>query len=379
MAKNRKANVKSEAAKAKSKPKPKAKATVKAKPTVKATVKATVKPTVKPTVKAEAKVKVAAVDPPRPPRPPADKAPEHRSKPARKRTKVAFVGLGLMGAPMAFPILRAGFPLQVWNRTADKAKDLVTEGATLAPTPAAAARGADVVIVMVADDAALDMVLFGEEGLSRGLKRGAVVVNCSTTSPGMGFRAGTALRSLSVRFLEAPIMRSVYAAREGQLQMLVGGTADDFARARSVLEVLASDIHYVGDVGRAATLKLACNILVAALTQAFAEYFVVARKSGVPFETMMSVLHAGPLDSQVLRDAEQTVVNPGARPNFYLRHMLKDLNLALELAQQLDVPTPLAAATRQILAAANNLGHGNRDFGAIVELMAQWAAVPIRG
>jgi len=301
---------------------------------------------------------------------------------AKKRTKVGFVGLGLMGAPMAANLLKAGFPLQVWNRTADRADALVAQGATKAVTPAAAARGADFVVVMVADDAALDSVVFGEEGLSRGMKRGAVLINCSTTSPGMSFRTATALRSLSVRYLEAPVMRSVQAAREGKLQVLIGGSAEDFEKAKPVLAAIASDInqiHHIGEIGKAATMKLACNLLVAALMQVFTEYFVLARKAGIPFETMMEVLHAGPLDSQLFRYAEQTVVNPGGRPNFYLRHMLKDVNLTLELARQLDVPLPLTAAVRQMLAAAKNLGRGDEDFAAVLDMMAGWAAVPVRG
>ena len=298
---------------------------------------------------------------------------------AKKRTKVGFVGLGLMGAPMAASLLKAGFLLQVWNRSPEKAESLVVEGAVRAPTPAEAARGADFVVVMVADDAALDSVLFSEEGLSRGLKRGAILINCSTTSPGLGYRAATALRSLSVRYLEAPVMRSVQAAREGKLQMLVGGSRDDFAKAKPVLDVLASDIHHIGDVGKAATMKLACNLLAADIMQAFAEYFVLARKSGIPFEMMMEVLHAGPLDSPLLRYAEQMIVNPGGRPSFFLKHMLKDMNLALEMSRQMDVPVPVTAAARQMLTAAKNLGHGDSDFGALIELMAGWSGVAVRG
>jgi len=298
---------------------------------------------------------------------------------ARKRTKVGFVGLGLMGAPMAASLLKAGFPLQVWNRTPEKAEALASEGAVRASTPAAAARGADFVVVMVADDAALDSVIFGEEGLSRGMKRGAILVNCSTTSPGLGFRAATALRSLSVRYLEAPVMRSVPAAREGKLQLLVGGSRDDFAKARPVLDALAGDIHYVGEIGKATALKLSLNVLVATLMQAFTEFFVLARKSGVPFETMMEVLHAGPLDCQMFRYAEQAVVNPGGRPSFHLKHVLKDANLALEAARQMDVPVPITSAVRQLLVAARNLGHGDEDFAALLDVMAAWAGVPVRG
>jgi 3-hydroxyisobutyrate dehydrogenase-like beta-hydroxyacid dehydrogenase len=298
---------------------------------------------------------------------------------AKKRVKVGFVGLGLMGAPMAANVLKAGFPLRVWNRTADKAEPLAAAGAGRAATATDAARGADFVIVMVADDTALDSVLFGENGLSRGLKRGAVLVNCSTTSPAMSFRAATALRSISVRYIEAPVMRSVQAAREGKLQMLVGGNRDDFAKAEPVLKAMASDIHYIGEIGKASTLKLALNLVMATMMQVFAEYFVLARKTGIPFETMMDVLKAGPLDSQLFRYAEQTVVNPGGRPSFLLKHMLKDVNLAMDLARQMDVPVPLTSEVRQMLVSAKNLNRGDEDFAALIDLMAGWAAVPMRG
>jgi 3-hydroxyisobutyrate dehydrogenase-like beta-hydroxyacid dehydrogenase len=298
---------------------------------------------------------------------------------AKKRMKVGFVGLGLMGAPMAGNVLKAGFPLRIWNRTADKAEPLVAAGAVRAATATDAARGADFVIVMLADDNALDSVLFGETGLSRGLKRGAVLVNCSTTSPAISFRAATALRSISVRYLEAPVMRSVQAAREGKLQMLVGGSREDFQKAEPLLKAVASDIHYIGDVGKAATLKLALNLVVATMIQSFAEYFVLARKAGIPFETMMDVLKVGPLDSQLFRYAEQSVVNPGARPSFYLKHALKDVNMAMDLARQVDVPMPLTSEVRQILVAAKNLNRGDEDFAALLDLMAGWSGVPMRG
>jgi 3-hydroxyisobutyrate dehydrogenase-like beta-hydroxyacid dehydrogenase len=298
---------------------------------------------------------------------------------AKKRAKVGFVGLGLMGAPMAANLVKAGWPLRVWNRAADKAEPLVAAGAIKVPTATDAARGADFVIVMVADDNALDSVLFGDAGLSRGLKRGAVLVNCSTTSPAMSYRAATALRGISVRYLEAPVTRSVQAARDGKLQMLIGGSREDFQKAEAILKAMASDIHYIGEIGKAETLKLALNLLAANMVQAFAEYFVLARKTGVPFETMMEVLKVGPLDSQLFRYMEQMVVNPGARPSFYLRHMLKDVNLALDLARQLDVPVPLTAGVRQMLTAAKNLGKGDEDFAALLELMAGWSGVPVRG
>jgi 3-hydroxyisobutyrate dehydrogenase len=298
---------------------------------------------------------------------------------AKKRTKVGFVGLGLMGAPMAANVLKAGYPLLVWNRTADKAAALEAAGATRTAIPSEAARGADFVLVMVSDDTALDNVLFGDDGLSRGLKRGAMLINCSTSSPAMSYRAATALRSLSVRYIEAPVMRSVQAAREGKLQMLVGGSRDDFAKAEPLLKAMASDIHYIGEVGKAATMKLACNLLVAVLMQAYSEYFVLARKAGIPFETMMEGLKVGPMDSQLFRYMEQVVVNPGARPSFFLKHMVKDVNLAQDLARNMEVPLPLTGLVRQMLMAAKNLGRGDEDFATMLDLMAQWAGVPVRG
>jgi 3-hydroxyisobutyrate dehydrogenase-like beta-hydroxyacid dehydrogenase len=298
---------------------------------------------------------------------------------AKKRSKVGFVGLGLMGTPMAQNLLKAGFPLAVWNRTPEKADALASAGAVKAATAASAARGADFLIVMVADDPALDSVIFGDEGLARGVKRGATIINCSTTSPGLSFRAATALRSLGVHYLEAPVMGSVQAAREGKLQILVGGSRDDFEKSKPVLAAMGEQSHYIGEIGKGATLKLALNLLCATMVQGFAEFFVISRKAGVPFETMMEVLHAGPLESPIFRYVEQSVVNPGGRPNFYLKHMMKDMNLAGDLARQLDVPMPEATAVRQILVAAKNQGHAEDDFTAILDTMAAWSGVALRG
>ncbi|MCX5649155.1 MAG: NAD(P)-dependent oxidoreductase [Planctomycetota bacterium] len=297
---------------------------------------------------------------------------------AKKRTKVGFVGLGLMGTPMAECLLKAGYLLTVWNRTPGKMEPLAAAGAKKAVSPAAVAKGADFVVVMVADDGALDNVLFDEEGLSRGMKRSSLLINCSTTSPAMSWRAATALRSLKVHYLEAPVMWSVSAAQEGKLQVLVGGSRNDFARAKPILDALGT-VHYVGEVGKGATMRIACSVMVAAMMQTFAEAFVLARKAGVPFETMMEILHAGPVESPLYRIAEQTIVNAGGRPNFYLKHMVKDLNLATDLARQLDVPLPLASQVRQMFTIVKNLGKGNDDFSSVLEVMAAWSGVALRG
>jgi len=297
---------------------------------------------------------------------------------AKKRTKVAFIGLGLMGSAMAERLLKAGYPLQVWNRTAEKVEPLVAAGAKRAATPATAARGADIVIVMVADDAAVDAVIFGEDGLSRGMKRRSVLINCSTTSPSISYRASTALRSLNISYLEAPVLRSIQAAREGKLQILVAGARDHFAKAKPVLQALGKDIHYVGATGKASTLKIGANILMAGMLQAFTEFFTVTRKAGIPFESVMEVLNASALNSEVFRNAEQAVVNPAARTTFYLRHFVKDVNLATDLARQMDVPVPATALARQLLVTAKNLGHGDEDYTTMVDLMAAWAGVPVR-
>jgi len=298
---------------------------------------------------------------------------------AKKRTKVGFVGLGLMGTPMAERVLKAGYPLSVWNRTEDKARALAAQGAKTAPSPAAAARGADFVIVMVSDDAALDSVLFGDEGIARAMKRGAVLINCSTTSPGMSYRAATAIRSMSVRYIEAPVMWSVQAAREGKLQVIVGGSRDDFVKAQPILEVFGKPVHYVGELGKGATMILASNLMLAAMMQVFAEFFVLCRKAGIPFETMMEVLHAAPVESPLYGFAEQAVVNPGGRPNLYLKHMLKDVNMACDLGRQLDVPLPLTSEVRYLLTCAKNLGRGEEDFTSVLDVMAGWSGVQMRG
>jgi len=297
---------------------------------------------------------------------------------AKKRTRIGFIGLGLMGKSMAEKLLEAGYLLTVWNRTAGKADSLVADGARWAHFPVDVAPGAKFIIVMVADDAALDSVLFGEHGLARGVKRGAVVINCSTTSPAISYRAVNALGGKQVEYLEAPVMKSTRAARRGELQILVGGKREVFTKCEPILGVLGKP-HHIGDIGRASAMKLACNLLAATMKQGFAEFFIFAKKAGIPFETAMEVLHDGPVDSPVYRETEQAIVNPGGGVNFYLRHMLKDVNLALDLGRQMDLPLPLAAMTRQMLVTAKNLGRGEKDSSAIVELMAELAGVPVRG
>ncbi|MDP6380028.1 MAG: NAD(P)-dependent oxidoreductase [Phycisphaerae bacterium] len=298
---------------------------------------------------------------------------------AKKRTRIGFIGLGTMGKAMAERLLDAGYLMTVWNRTAEKADSLVEAGARRGHVPMDVAKAAKFVIIMVTDDAALDNVLFGEHGLVRGIKRGTVVINSSTTSPAISYRAARTFSGRGFDYIEAPVTKNASAARQGALQILVGGKREAFTKAKPILETLGKSIHYIGDIGRAGVMKLACNLLAATMQQGFAEFFVFAKKAGIPFETVMEVLHAGPVDSPIYRSTEQAVVNPGGGVNFYLRHMLKDVNLALDLSRQMDLPLPLAAATRQMLVAARNLGRGDKDCSTIVELMAELAGVPVRG
>ncbi|MDK1032226.1 MAG: NAD(P)-dependent oxidoreductase [Planctomycetia bacterium] len=298
---------------------------------------------------------------------------------AKKRTRVGFIGLGLMGKAMAERLLEAGYLLTVWNRTAEKGDSLVADGARRAHVPAEVAKGAKFVITMVSDDSALDNVLFSEHGLARGIRRGGVVINTSRTSRAMSYRSATALSGKGVEYLDAPVLKGPRDAREGALQMLVGGKREVFTRCKPVLEALAESIHYLGDVGRARTMSLACSLLSATMMQGFGEFFVFCRKAGIPFETVMEVLHAGPVDSPIYRSAEQAVVNPGGSVQYYLRHMLKDVNMALEVGRQSDLPLPLGNSTQQMLVVAGNLGRADKDCATIVELMAELSDVPVRG
>jgi 3-hydroxyisobutyrate dehydrogenase len=282
--------------------------------------------------------------------------------------RIGFLGLGIMGSRMAANLARAGFPLSVWTHTPGKAEHWASEhGASACATPAEVARASDIVLSMVVDGEQVAGILLGENGAIVGAHSGLLCVDCSTIAPSDTRMIGAALGERGVRMLDAPVTGSSPRAQDGSLTVMVGGDADDFARAKPLLETMGSLIVHVGELGQGEMLKLINNALGAANAAALAEALLLARATGVDLDAFVEVTSAGSgasaqleLKSTPMREHDYTTL-------FKTAHLLKDVRLCLEESQASGVPFPSAAHARSLLIATVGRGHGEEDYAAIIE------------
>jgi len=278
-------------------------------------------------------------------------------------TKIAFLGLGQMGTPMATRLLAAGHELTVWNRTIERAEPLREAGATVAGAPAEAGRAADVAITMVTDPEALERVVFGPEGLADALGPGRLLLEMSTVGP-------DEVRSIAERLpegvdvVDAPVAGSVPQATEGALKVLAGGSDGAFERARPILETFGS-VRHVGGPGAGAAMKLVVNSTLGAAITAVGEAIALADALGLDRGITLDVLSGSQLGPAVSskRESIQTGAYP---PRFKLSLAAKDLRLVADAAASTGRDLPVAAAARTWLERALAAGAGELDYSAVV-------------
>lgn len=285
------------------------------------------------------------------------------------RPSVGFIGLGLMGEPMARNLLRAGFPLTVWNRTASKADALVREGAKLAANPEGAAAHADVLITIVSDPPALEEVLFGADNKGPGalsrLRPGTTLIDSSTVSPALARQVAAACAKKDIQFLDAPVTGGTWGAEKGELVFMVGGKAEVLERVKPVLEVMGKKWFLLGESGAGQTVKLAMNLLLALEVDALAEALALVTSSGLAAEKLVEVMQSS-MGRAPLLDVKAPLMLKGEFPaSFPLRLMLKDLTLALELARENHTPLPAALAAWDTYTKVNNAATDDPDFAAV--------------
>jgi 3-hydroxyisobutyrate dehydrogenase-like beta-hydroxyacid dehydrogenase len=281
---------------------------------------------------------------------------------------VGFLGLGIMGSRMAANVARAGFPLTVWTHTPGKAAAWASEhGATALDTPAAVAEHSDVVVSMVVDGEQVSTVLLGTDGVIQAARRGLLCVDMSTIGPTDTRRIGAALGERGVGMLDAPVTGSSPRAQEGSLTIMVGGEQESFTRVRPLLESMGRLIAYVGELGQGQMLKLINNSLGAANAAALAEALLLAHATGIDLDALVEVTSAGSgasaqltLKSGPMREHDYTTL-------FKTAHMLKDVRLCLQEAENAGVPFPAAAHARDMLAATVARGHADQDYAAMIE------------
>jgi 3-hydroxyisobutyrate dehydrogenase len=294
------------------------------------------------------------------------------------KANVGFIGLGLMGAPMARNLLRAGFPVTVWNRTPAKADPLVRAGAKLAADPREVAAKAAVLITIVSDPPALEEVLFGSNKQERtgaidSLRPGSVLIDSSTVSPDLARRVAAACAEKSIDFLDAPVTGGTWGAEKGELVFMVGGKAEVLEGVKPVLEAMGKKFFLLGPNGAGQTVKLGMNMLLALEVDALVEALALVTASGVPAQRLIEVLQSSMGRSPLLDVKTPLILKNEFPASFPLRLMHKDMRLALELARQHGIRLPAAEAAYTTYTAVKDAAKDDPDFSAIARFWAKAA------
>jgi 3-hydroxyisobutyrate dehydrogenase len=283
------------------------------------------------------------------------------------KPRVALIGLGLMGSGMARRLLGAGFPLTVYNRTPARVAPLAAEGAHVAASPREAAARAEVVLSMVADDAAARAVWLGEQGALAGVARGTVLVECSTVTVEWIEELAREAAAAGAELLDAPVTGSRTHAAAGELSFLVGGSAAALETARPVLAAMSRAIVHVGPSGRGALLKLVNNFLCGVQAASLAEALALVERSGLDRDKALEVLTSGAPGSPLVKTLAARMTARDYTPNFLLKLMAKDLSYAIGEGRRRGLSLSTAASALGLYEQAIAGGHGEEDFSAMVE------------
>ncbi|HEV2715683.1 MAG TPA: NAD(P)-dependent oxidoreductase [Terriglobales bacterium] len=289
--------------------------------------------------------------------------------------RVAFLGLGIMGRPMAANLVKAGHEVTVWNRTSGKD----VEGARSAASPAEAAAGAEVVWMCVSDTKAVESLLFGPQGAEKSLTQGMLVVDSSTISPSATRKFAERIRAKGADYVDAPMTGSKAAAESGTLIFMVGGEEAAIERLKPLLAAMGKLFFRMGDTGKGQAAKLAMNLQIALIYEGFAEALTLATKLGVNAETLIPLVQASMVRSGVVEYKAPFVLKRDFSPNFPLRLMHKDIHLALDAAKEVRAKLPGLETVEEIYEMAIEDGHENLDYAATLTLLEKWAGVEVKG
>ncbi|MEB4781248.1 NAD(P)-dependent oxidoreductase [Paenibacillus jamilae] len=292
---------------------------------------------------------------------------------------IGFIGLGTMGAPMASNLLKQGFGVTVYNRTASRCEPLVEQGACAASTPREAAEGQHLVITMVSDDQSIRDVYYGQDGVFAGLTAGMTVMDNSTISPELVKQLAVEADKLGCSFIDAPVTGSKPAAVDGTLVFMVGGHAEAIAAQSDVFDTLGKKVLHMGPNGSGAVAKLAHNTMVGINNLALAEGFAIAAKSGIPADSFLELVQLGSAGSKAADLKGRKIIEHDFSNQFSLALMLKDLKLAASLTDSLSIPTPMLSIAKSLFQAGQTQGYGDEDLSAVVKTYEAWIGRTIGG
>jgi len=282
--------------------------------------------------------------------------------------RVGFIGLGIMGLPMATNILKAGFPLTVYNRTISKAESLGRMGAYVAGSPKEVAQKSEVVISMVTDVPDVEQVLFGANGVVEGGSRGLIFIDMSTNSPEAARSFAKRLLDYGIEFMDAPVTGGDKGAREGTLTIMVGGRFESFQRVKPILEAMGKTIVYCGDVGSGQMVKL-CNQVVVGLNMlAITEALMLARKAGIDENILFKVLSTGAANSFTVQYYLPKILKGDFEPGFKASHLKKDLKYVIDTASKLNIPLPGTSILLQLYNSLVSQGLGEKGTQTLIKV-----------
>ena len=293
--------------------------------------------------------------------------------------KLGFLGLGIMGYPMARNLLNAGHEVALWSHTASKAQQLAATGKGVAcATPAEVAAQSECVFLCVGDSDMSETVILGPDGLLSGCKPGTVVVDASTVSRSSSRHVAEELAKKGVEFLDAPCTGSKPGAEGGTLTFMIGGKSEVFERVRPYFEPMGKRLYYCGGQGMGLAAKLTQNLILSNILQAFNEGMVLATKSGMDPELMLDILDNSAAKSGLIAFKAPYVFRRDFTTNFSVKWMHKDIGLMLESANELDVPLPLTSLTQQMFRAAIAQGHGEEDICSTIKVLESLTGVEVK-
>jgi 3-hydroxyisobutyrate dehydrogenase/2-hydroxy-3-oxopropionate reductase len=293
--------------------------------------------------------------------------------------KLGFLGLGLMGYPMARNLRRAGHEVAVWSHTESKARKLAAEEkAVFCATPRAVGEFAECIFLCVGDTAMSEEVLTGTTGVAQGAKAGAVVVDASTIAPSASRRIAQALAAKGIHFLDAPCTGSTPGAEGGTLTFMVGGPKEVFERVRDYFTPMGKTLFYCGGPGMGLHAKLSQNLVLANMMQGFIEAMVLATRAGLEPELMYEILNASAAKAGLISFKAPYVFSRNFKANFSLRWMHKDIGLMLESGREMNVPLPATSLVHELFGASIARGHADDDFCSAITLLEDWAGVIVK-
>ena len=292
---------------------------------------------------------------------------------------VGFIGLGIMGLPMSQNLIKAGFPLVVYNRTREKTKALADQGATVADSAMEVARQSTTIIIMVSDSPDVEDVVLGKDGVIEGVQKGSVVIDMSTISPSVTREIGSRLAEKGVGMLDAPVSGSSWAAVDGTLSIMVGGQAQVFQRSLPVLEAMGSRIIHIGPEGMGQVAKLVNQVIVAGTLAAVCEGLLLGAKSGVDLDKVFQAVTGGAANSWQLENLGSRILKRDFDPGFSVKLMLKDQRLVNQAAQEMELPMPVSAVARQFFYLLGQKGLGEEGTQSYIKGLEEIAQVTVEG